>query len=112
MASPSCTIALVALALILLRLRHNWRVILWLVDDDVVWQRHLRTHLALGVMCKHDLHPHAKNSLPHHHVTSCHADVVTLRLTRGDKVSIFELHDFCALRTELATDDDLAALSS
>merc|ERR1719375_252030 len=78
-------------AITLLRLGHDQCVFLWLMDDDVVWQRHLGSHLALWVMRKHDLDPHTEHTLAHENVTRCCADVVPLRLTCGDEVSIAEL---------------------
>merc|ERR1719491_216514 len=110
--SISLAIISVATSALISRLCHDWKLLLGLMDDDVVWKRHLGTHLALRIVCKHDLYPHAEDTLAHHHVTRCMADVMPLWLTGGDEVSVAELHDLCTLCSELATDDDLAALGA
>ena len=111
MAAFSCVVR-VASILLLRRCSHLNNVLLWLVDDDVVWQRHLGTHLSLRVVRKHDLDHDTKNALTHEDVAARMADVVTLGLTCRDKVAILELHRFRALGSKLSADDDLATLGA
>merc|ERR1712048_31581 len=82
------------------------------MDDHVVRQWHLRTHLALWIVCQHDLHFNAQHALPHCHVTNRLRDVVFLWLASRDEVAILELHRFGTLRAEFSTDDNLATLGA
>merc|ERR1719424_194691 len=104
----SCWDWFTAVALILWL--HNWSIVLWLVDDDIVWQWHLGTHLALRVMRKHDLDLDTNHALAHCHMADCFADVVPLWFTCRNKISILELHGLGTLRAKLAADDDFAPL--
>merc|ERR1719359_1284790 len=102
----------IATATIALIVLHDGNVLLGLVNDDIVWQRHLCTHLSLWVMREHDLYHHTKDALSHQHVTNCGTDVMLLRLSSGDEISILELHCFGTLCSELATDDHFASLGT
>merc|ERR1712150_256971 len=59
-------------------------------------------------MGKHDFHHDTKHTLPHQYMPHCLINVVFLRLTSGNEVTIMKLHGLCTLCTEFATDNDLA----
>mmetsp|Transcript_91464 Transcript_91464/g.165166 ORF Transcript_91464/g.165166 Transcript_91464/m.165166 type:complete len:201 (-) Transcript_91464:27-629(-) len=63
-------------------------------------------------MSKHDLDLDTDHTLPHHHVPHSLVDIVLLRFSCGNEVTILELHGLGTLCAELAADDDLAALCS
>merc|ERR1719401_137259 len=103
---------LLVVVVALLAIVHRRRLVLGLVHDDVVWQGHLRAHLALGVVRQHDLHLDTKHALAHGHMAHGLIDVVLLRLASGDQVTILEFHRLRALRTKLSADHHLATLGT
>merc|ERR1719444_738669 len=89
----------------------HWNnVLLGFVNDNGIWHHHLCSHLAFRIVCQHDGDFHPQHSLAHGNVTDSRIDVVLLRLTCGNEITILEFHRFRTLRTNFSADDDFAAL--
>mmetsp|Transcript_21150 Transcript_21150/g.44160 ORF Transcript_21150/g.44160 Transcript_21150/m.44160 type:complete len:209 (+) Transcript_21150:210-836(+) len=82
------------------------------MDNHVVRQLHLWSHLAFRIVRHHDLNLDADGSLSHLHVSNSLRDVVPLRLSSGDQIALSKLHCLGTLRTQLAADDDLHTLGT
>merc|ERR1719152_198416 len=85
-------------------------ILLRLVHNDVVWHRHLGSHLPFRIMRQHDFHPDAEHSLTHENVPNSVVDVVVLGFACGDEVTILELHGFGSLGAQLSADHHLTTL--
>lgn len=87
-------------------------VLLRLEDLDVIGKSGLGAHLAFGVGGSHDLHANADDTSLHLNVAVSLVDEDLSGGTRGDHVSILELHGLGSLGSQLTRHHDLNTLGS
>jgi hypothetical protein len=87
-------------------------LLLGLEDADDIRKVLLGTSSASGVVVKHDLDLDTKDTLAKKDVTNSSVNEVAGGLTRVDHETVSELHRLGTGSTELARDNNFAALSS
>jgi len=90
----------------------NFLLSLRLRNDNLIWQRLLWSSLAAGIPVQHDFNFDAENALSQLDVLDSSLYIVVGRVARVNHQAVDELHGLGALASQLARDDNLAALGS